>query len=497
MPQVGYAAGPQGTAGWYPRNMLRPPALLSVLAVTSGCGGHATTATSTAPEPIDAGEARAQSDSGARPDAGPSGHVTWLAALPDDPVDVLRSMAAPPIGSPSAVTVFTYDHRLGVLDPAGGLVSWVETEAESFVYAVAPYLDGGFVVTGSIPADSTFCGEPSTTQACTCGADNAYPCPCPDAYAARIDASGHLVWCARHGGDDAQEATAAAVDDAGNVYVAGMTGIVLGMFDHSHPPTCADLFLVAYSPTGDLKLEETFPDPAGAADVLAMGFDPTGALILVTTANGTVDYGLGLMGEEDHGGIWRLRMDPTGTPLSVDRLAESAYISSECRASVDSDGRVAVVGHGKGMLTAGPFNVQSDELNYVALGADADGTVRWLHPISFDPGEWPELDIARVDAGDTLLGAAHRTVLAFEGQESVAPSGGQALFLASIREDGGVSWTEQWTTDSTSTGGHVVVHAAGAWAYFGSTSTGDIAIPDLGIVSLNPEATGFVAQVRP
>jgi hypothetical protein len=62
--------------------------------------------------------------------------------------------------------------------------------------------------------------------------------PCSDAYVNKIDASGNLVWGAYLGGPTADQSTAVAADNAGNVYVTGSTsvwGTGFGLID----PPCA------------------------------------------------------------------------------------------------------------------------------------------------------------------------------------------------------------------------------------------------------------------
>jgi uncharacterized protein (TIGR03437 family) len=104
-----------------------------------------------------------------------------------------------------------------------------------------------------------------------------FPIPCPDAYIAKVDPSGNLVWGTYLGGPTRDRATALAVDGAGNVFVTGGSG---GSF-----PTTANAaiavsataraFAAKISADGSRVLYSTYlPDTVAATSAIAI--DPQG-----------------------------------------------------------------------------------------------------------------------------------------------------------------------------------------------------------------------------
>jgi hypothetical protein len=110
--------------------------------------------------------------------------------------------------------------------------------------------------------------------------------PCPDAYVARVDATGNLVWGTWLGGPTADQATALAADGAGNVFVTGTTG---GSFPTTANAaiavsTTARAFAAKISADGSRVLYSTYlPDTAPAPSAIAI--DPQGNAYVAGTSS--------------------------------------------------------------------------------------------------------------------------------------------------------------------------------------------------------------------
>ncbi len=115
-----------------------------------------------------------------------------------------------------------------------------------------------------------------------------FPGPCTDAYVSKVDSSGNQVFGTFLGGSTNDQATALAVDAAGNVFIAGST-------DGSFPTTAkaanaasntAKAFAVKLSADGSHILYSTYlPDTAATASAIALDV-PGNAYIAGTSSTG-------------------------------------------------------------------------------------------------------------------------------------------------------------------------------------------------------------------
>jgi uncharacterized protein (TIGR03437 family) len=105
------------------------------------------------------------------------------------------------------------------------------------------------------------------------GIGPALPEPCPDAYAAKVDANGNLVFSTLLGGPTYDAGTALAVDAAGNVFVAGTT---VGSFPTTvnaaiPASTTSKTFAAKISADGSRFIYVTYlPDAAQSASAIAV-----------------------------------------------------------------------------------------------------------------------------------------------------------------------------------------------------------------------------------
>jgi uncharacterized protein (TIGR03437 family) len=117
------------------------------------------------------------------------------------------------------------------------------------------------------------------------------PVPCSDAYVGKVDPEGNLLFGTLLGGPTADQATALAVDAAGNAFIAGVT---LGSFpttaDAAMPTsTTAKVFAAKLSADGTRFLYSTYlPDTAATASAIAI--DAQGAAYIAGTTTASHTY---------------------------------------------------------------------------------------------------------------------------------------------------------------------------------------------------------------
>jgi hypothetical protein len=175
-----------------------------------------------------------------------------------------------------------------------------------------------------------------------------------DAFVARFDASGALLWASTFGGTADDEARALAIDQQGNAYVTGITRPNLGTpLDF---PYMGSLPLPAHP-----QYEETFVakiDPSGAlvysvllggssSDISqAIAVDATGAAWVAGYTN-SPDFpqvrslSPALRG---FGDAFLVKIDPTGSALELSTYFGGSGVEQALGVAVDGSGRAHIVG---------------------------------------------------------------------------------------------------------------------------------------------------------
>jgi hypothetical protein len=102
-----------------------------------------------------------------------------------------------------------------------------------------------------------------------------------DAFVAKFDSSGNLVFSTYLGGAGVDESRGVAVDGSGNIYVAGFTesSDFPGINGSQLSSNAGDAFLVKLNPSGSLTFS-TLVGGSGDDNALALALDPTGAAYL-------------------------------------------------------------------------------------------------------------------------------------------------------------------------------------------------------------------------
>jgi uncharacterized protein (TIGR03437 family) len=202
---------------------------------------------------------------------------------------------------------------------------------------------------------------------------------CRDAFVAKLDSEGQLVWLTYLGGTAEDSVSSVAVDQQGNVYLAGAFFFLPGqIFPADFPFTSLELppaespgggFLVKLSPDAGTVLYAV-PLPVGAT---AMAIGESGAVYLTGRGDvSTLNTQPSLPRGGDNNEVWIGKVSP-----AADRLEYSLVVGGgdEDRAvgiAVDSDGQAYVCGETRSNdfpVTPGAF--QADYHGGDQLGGDA------------------------------------------------------------------------------------------------------------------------------
>jgi uncharacterized protein (TIGR03437 family) len=156
--------------------------------------------------------------------------------------------------------------------------------------------------------------------------------PCQDAWAAKLDTSGNLVFGTLLGGPDDDRATALAIDSAGNVFLAGFTG---GSFPTTsgaaiQGSTTANSFAAKVSADGSRFVYSTYL-PDAVWSVSAIAIDGQGNAYLA--------------GQSAVGHIYVLKLSANGSAFAYNVSLAGSNQGAADAIAADSFGNAIVVGH--------------------------------------------------------------------------------------------------------------------------------------------------------
>ena len=266
-----------------------------------------------------------------------------------------------------------FDAFLARYDASGALL-WIRqmgTPERDVGHDVAADSAGNVYITGSTPGSLA---GPSAGGS--------------DAYLIKHDASGNLLWMRQLGTSKDDGARGVAVDGAGNAYVSGSTAGDLG------GPSAGgkDAFVAKYDASGALLWTRQLGTPANDGGGKMAAADAGKAYVSGSTAG---DLSGPSAGGSD---AFIAKYDATGGLLWVRQLGTSKGDGGH-GAAVDSAGNVYLSGETFGDL-GGPSSGQRE--GFVAK-YDASGSLLWTQQLGTPHDDWAA-DIAVDAGGDVYLG---------------------------------------------------------------------------------------------
>lgn len=228
-----------------------------------------------------------------------------------------------------------------------------------------------------------------------------------DAFLAKYNTAGTLVWTRQLGTSSNEDSTGVAVDGSGNVYISGFT---LGSLGGPNAGSY-DAFLAKYDAAGNL--DWTRQIGSGSSDRnLAVTLDNAGNIFITGNTTGSLD-GVNA-GNTD---VFVTKFDSAGNETWTRQLGTADYESGNSIAA-DAAGDVYISGFTTGSL-GGPSSGGND---VILVKYDADGNLIWTEQIGSDV-----LDIS----GSVVLDGTGNAYLTGRTYGSmVGPnSGGEDAFL--------------------------------------------------------------------
>ncbi|MBK7049172.1 MAG: hypothetical protein IPH48_22235 [bacterium] len=374
-------------------------------------------------------------------------------------------------------------------------------------YAIAVDAAGNMIVAGVFEGAIDFGGGPLT-----CVSDI-------DVFIAKFGPDGAHLWSRRFGGTGSQSFPAIAVDDAGQVFLAGM---LHGAVDFGGGALVdagdGDAFVAKFTPNGAHIWSRRFGD-ANQQYVSAIGVDDSGQVIITGLLSGTADFGGGPLTSAGDKDIFVAKFDANGAHLWSRRMGDT-NLQVPTSIAVDHSGQVAVAGafigsvdFGGGALTsAGDYDIflaklgssgehiwsrrfgdagtqvtvvtAVDELGNVILAGGFDGSMDFdggalvsagntdIFVAKFGPGgdylwrarygdaEYQSAEAVTVDAlGNVIITGAMRGSADFGGG-LLTSAGQEDLFVARMGSDGAPVWSRRFGDAAIQSGYGVAVDAS-------------------------------------
>ena len=298
---------------------------------------------------------------------------------------------------------------------AGGAVLWTRmfgTASDDFVFGVAVHRKGRAyavgMTNGQLPGQANHGGY--------------------DAFVRAYRPNGVAAWTHQFGTPGDDQASAAAVDPKGRIYVAGTTqGILPGQASYGG----ADAFVRRYRPNGGVLWTRQF-GTGGSDSTRGITIDRKGRIYVVGSTTGTLGGGPNKGGAD----MFVRKYRPNGTVAWTRTFGTSAN-DRATTVAVDRLGRIIVAGSTEGAF---PGYVNKGHSDIALRKYRPNGSVAWTRQFGTAGDEEPSGITFDKGGRAYVVGT---TEGALPGQTS---KGSTDAFVRKYRPNGSIAWTRQFGT---------------------------------------------------
>ncbi|WP_434042540.1 MULTISPECIES: hypothetical protein [Sorangium] len=372
----------------------------------------------------------------------------------------------------------------------GGRFRFSRRFADSVARGVALSPEGDVVLAGSASGDVDFGGGVRKGRGHRA-----------DVVVARFDAAGAHQFSRRFGDAATQQATAVAVDSAGNAFV---TGEFWGTLDFGEPRKGErftlksqgerDVFLVKLDAAGNVHWARQFGDEADQAGT-GVAVDGAGNIVLVGWFSGRIGFG----GEKDlltvaKSDLFVAKLDPSGDHV-WSKSANATNAAEALGVAVDGAGNVLVTGSFRSSVTLGesPRTTAGDK-DVLLIRLDENGVPLWSEDYG-DDADQEGAAIAVDLAGNILLTGSFRGSLEI-GDEVHSARGADDAFVAKIGPDGSPLWSRRFGDSGAQAATSVAADLLGnSWVT--GHFDGALDLGPGGAVTSRGAGDAFVVQIGP
>ena len=314
-----------------------------------------------------------------------------------------------------------------------------------------------------------------------------------DVFVAKYSPTGDVLWVQRGGGTGFDQGWDVGVDAAGNAYVAGnFNGTAdFGPFTLTNVGQ-GDAFIVKYAPTGEVLWARSGGGPA-VDEALAAAVDAAGNAYVAGSFNGTATFGAFTVASAGGGDLFVARYDPNGQALWA-RSGGGPDLDFGNGVAVDAAGNAYVTGLFAATAQFGAFTLTSagPEHDVFVVKHAPTGEVLWARR-GGGPGFDRGFGVAAEAGGDAYATGLFLGTATF-GTATVTSAGAEDVFVVKYSAAGDVVWVQRAGGSladvgaDAATGGGGFVYVTGQFA--GTAQFGPSTLTSAGDFDV------FVAQLR-
>ena len=320
-------------------------------------------------------------------------------------------------GCGAVVSAGQSDVFVAKLSPTGQCL-WSKRFGDAGVQSlggVAVDADGNVVLCGSLAGTVDF-GTGALTSAGSF-----------DAFVAKFGPAGATLWAKRYGDASMQHARKVAMDESGNIRVAGELN---GSADFGGGVMTSaggsDVFLVSLDAAGTFAWGKRFGDSV-SQQVSGVAVGPQGRVVISGTTPGAIDFGGGALTSAGSTDAYVAEFDSQGGHL-WSRLFGAGAADSSRGVSVDAAGSVVVTGDFMGTVNFGGIDLAAaGGTDVFVVKVDSAGTAVWAKRYG-DAAAQSGAGVAADLLGIALLGDFAGTT--DFGTGALVSAGGADVFLA-------------------------------------------------------------------
>jgi hypothetical protein len=324
-----------------------------------------------------------------------------------------------------------------------------------------------------------------------------------DAFVAKYDLQGNLVWVRLAGGTGEDHANALDVDDDGNVYAGGNyeRAMNAGSIQLNTTNIYKESFFISYSANGDVNWAKSGLGN-GVNQITGIAFNHHQGIYLTGFFSNTLQLAqLSVNSNTSSHDVFLARVNTDGDLIWI-KKAGSAYEDNANGVCSDLEGNATITGYFSGTAMFDNNSVTYIDYNDIFVAHyDSSGNNIWVKA-----GKGQQLDIGFAvtsdDDGDIFVTGMFQGLINFDG--SILNGYDRDVFLISYDKNGNIRWINQAGASDTDCGLGISVTPSGKVCiagyyryncFFGTTLIEYAHYNDLFIAQFNPSVLNAINEL--